>query len=641
MVDAGSSQTWLNDENLPPPAQGEVVIFGEGQSGTISRAYPLEDKYAVKPIGSRKEVRGPNGTFFYFKRSELQRALAAAAPSTFQELSGDNSAAASGPPAKQARLMPSGGGSEAVGGGSMETVKQVLTGLFPGEKRLEGRVKWYSRDKGFGKITPKLPGEEVFVHKNGMEGGPDGAHAQAIAEGVLVSYELQTSQVDGKPCASAVQVEGIARATLAQVGGLSAPGSEAAVRRLLTSSIHVGIFQEKGVGKSIMEDRYLVRTSVSVEQLGPNCKKALCAFFGVFDGHSGPSCSDFVSTNLDKNFFDCLRHQSKRDVSSEMSIRSALMAAFRTTEHNYFQYINRLDGGAQRSWATAGSTACTACLFGPDEDGRLRLAIANAGDSRAVLGKRDGRALRLSEDHQPDVPSERKRIEMAGASVTHVHGISRIVLPSSRGTSYAGLSVSRGFGDLEYKQPANVVSAVPDVTFRTVDLQEDCFVVIGSDGIWNPLQDLEATRVIAGNIARAAADDAQQSKSKLSKEAAQQLVSEAHKRDGSDDKTAMVIWFGDVPDLPASSIAGPDRSRRSQGMMAPAQASSATGRGRSKASDDMFAGMETKAAALRDRISSIDRQLQAAATQAAPQPASNELSDLDDLFSQYASELTN
>ena len=35
--------------------------------------------------------------------------------------------------------------------------------------------------------------------------------------------------------------------------------------------------------------------------------------------------------------------------------------------------------------STAGSTACVAIFFGPDEEGALKLITAHAGDSRAVL----------------------------------------------------------------------------------------------------------------------------------------------------------------------------------------------------------------------------------------------------------------
>ena len=44
-------------------------------------------------------------------------------------------------------------------------------------------------------------------------------------------------------------------------------------------------------------------------------------------GHQG---SEFVSTNLERSIFDCLRHQSKRDGSAELAMRSALLSGFRT-----------------------------------------------------------------------------------------------------------------------------------------------------------------------------------------------------------------------------------------------------------------------------------------------------------------------
>eukprot|EP00435_Cladocopium_sp_Y103_P023891 s2791_g5.t2 len=305
------------------------------------------------------------------------------------------------------------------------------------------------------------------------------------------------------------------------------------------NGMQIGSFQEKGVGKAQMEDRMIVRAGIPVEAVGASCKKAVVSLFGVFDGHSGASCSDFVATNLDRIVFECIRHQMKREVSSDMAMRSALQAAFRTTEHNFFQYANRLEAGPAAAWANAGSTASTCTFYGPDEDGRLRLAVANAGDSRAVLGRKDCRAVRLSEDHTPDVPGERKRIEAEGAAVVQASGIWRIVLPSKKGTGLAGLSVSRGFGDIEYKTGANVVSAVPDIFVSTLDLREDCFVVIASDGVWGPVTDGEAVRIVASVLREGGEDPAAN--------AARQLLEVAHHRDGHDDKTVLVIWFGDLP----------------------------------------------------------------------------------------------
>ncbi len=47
------------------------------------------------------------------------------------------------------------------------------------------------------------------------------------------------------------------------------------------------------------------------------------------------------------------------------------------------------------------------------------LLLANLGDSRAVLC-RGGEALRLTTDHTPDLPDERKRIEACGGYVREV-----------------------------------------------------------------------------------------------------------------------------------------------------------------------------------------------------------------------------
>merc|ERR1712187_551083 len=95
-------------------------------------------------------------------------------------------------------------------------------------------------------------------------------------------------------------------------------------------------------------------------------------------------------------------------------------------------------------------------------------------------------------------------------------------------------------GDLEYKQPAGVVSAVPDVFIRTVDLREDSFVILASDGVWGPLQDEEAVRIVAMAL-RSGGESAV-------KAAAQQLTEIAHSREPHDDKTAVVVFFGATPE---------------------------------------------------------------------------------------------
>ena len=59
-------------------------------------------------------------------------------------------------------------------------------------------------------------------------------------------------------------------------------------------------------------------------------------------------------------------------------------------------------------------SGCTACvvLVTPDN-----IYCANAGDSRAILTKKDGGIIELSVDHKPNDPKEKERIEKAGGFV--------------------------------------------------------------------------------------------------------------------------------------------------------------------------------------------------------------------------------
>jgi protein phosphatase 1G len=63
------------------------------------------------------------------------------------------------------------------------------------------------------------------------------------------------------------------------------------------------------------------------------------------------------------------------------------------------------------SHVDAGATAVVAAVRGK------QLYVANAGDSRAILSRR-GKAIALSSDHKPALPTELSRIEKAGGWVT-------------------------------------------------------------------------------------------------------------------------------------------------------------------------------------------------------------------------------
>lgn len=84
-------------------------------------------------------------------------------------------------------------------------------------------------------------------------------------------------------------------------------------------------------------------------------------------------------------------------------------------------------------------TGCTACVALVTD---TEIYCANAGDSRCVLSN-GGKAIEMSTDHKPSLPTETARINKAGGFVEEdrVKGI---------------LNLSRSLGDLEYKQDSTL-----------------------------------------------------------------------------------------------------------------------------------------------------------------------------------------
>lgn len=96
-------------------------------------------------------------------------------------------------------------------------------------------------------------------------------------------------------------------------------------------------------------------------------------------------------------------------------------------------------------YSMQGCTAVTAAISGPSSSSPSQprqIAIANCGDSRAIIGTKDGRVRLATHDHKPNSPSERKRILAAGGTVDQIQGQYRVS---------GNLNLSRALGDLRYK----------------------------------------------------------------------------------------------------------------------------------------------------------------------------------------------
>ncbi|KAI9199916.1 hypothetical protein LWI28_000320 [Acer negundo] len=268
--------------------------------------------------------------------------------------------------------------------------------------------------------------------------------------------------------------------------------------------------------KQYMEDEHICIDNL-IDHLGTAKFPSPGAFYGVFDGHGGTDAASFVRNNIlrfiieDSQFPSCV----------EKAIKSAFVQA------DYaFADASSLD-------ISSGTTALTALFFG------RTLTIANAGDCRAVLGRR-GRALEMSNDHKPNSTSEKIRIEKLGGVVYD-------------GYLNGQLSVARAIGDWHMKGPkgsACPLSAEPEL-HELLLTEEDEFLIMGCDGLWDVMSSQCAVTVARKELML------HNDPERCSRE----LVREALKRNTCDNLTVIVICFS--PDPPPRIEIPPTRVRRS------------------------------------------------------------------------------
>ncbi|KAH6782802.1 Protein phosphatase 2C family protein [Perilla frutescens var. frutescens] len=241
------------------------------------------------------------------------------------------------------------------------------------------------------------------------------------------------------------------------------------------------------------------------------------AFYGVFDGHGGIDAASFIKDKL----LQFIVEDSCYPVCLERAIKSAFLKA---------DYAFADDSSLDIS---SGTTVLTAFISG------RKMIVANAGDCRAVLGKR-GRAIEMSRDHKPNYTSERIRIEKLGGAIYD-------------GYLNGQLSVSRALGDWHMKGPkgsASPLSAEPELQEMLLT-EDDEFLILGCDGLWEVMSSQCAVTMARKELML------HNDPERCSRE----LVREALKRDTCDNLTVVVICFS--PDPPPRIEIAPTRVRRS------------------------------------------------------------------------------
>ena len=103
--------------------------------------------------------------------------------------------------------------------------------------------------------------------------------------------------------------------------------------------------------------------------------------------------------------------------------------------------------------------------------------------------------MQLTKDQKPNDIEERRRIESSGGRVQRLlDEFGKQVGPYrvwERGGNYPGLAMSRSIGDLAAKKIG--VISIPVCTSHEISRKHDLFIVVGSDGLWDVMDNEDVT----------------------------------------------------------------------------------------------------------------------------------------------------
>ncbi|KAH0884355.1 hypothetical protein HID58_060451 [Brassica napus] len=277
---------------------------------------------------------------------------------------------------------------------------------------------------------------------------------------------------------------GIRRSTASVPGGLSTSpvglkqedGCDSSVP-VYVPAIRSGSYADIGP-KRFMEDEHICVDDLS-SQVG--CLSELpnpSAFYAVFDGHGGSEAATYVKQNAIRLFFEDDKFPQTSEVNSVYveEVKSSLRNAFLQAD----------------------------------------LALAEDGSI--------SRAIEMSHDHRPINLLERRRVEESGGVFED-------------GYLNGELSVTRALGDWDMKRTPHGSSKSPLISEpeikQTTLTEEDEFLVMGCDGIWDVLTSQEAVSIVKRGLNRH--DDPAR--------CARELVMEALRLNSFDNLTAVVVSF--------------------------------------------------------------------------------------------------
>ncbi|XP_021862511.1 probable protein phosphatase 2C 42 [Spinacia oleracea] len=223
-------------------------------------------------------------------------------------------------------------------------------------------------------------------------------------------------------------------------------------------------------------------------------------FVGIYDGHGGPETARFVCDHL-------FRHLQANSVETDGVVtEETIKRAFRATEEGFLDQVSQL-------WSTRPqiATVGSCCLVGVVS--RQTLFVANLGDSRAVLGRKNANnggfdAVQLTSEHNANEEAVRRELRNLHPDDPQIvmlkHGVWRV-----KGI----IQVSRSIGDVYMKhaqynrEPISakfrltepiqmpIMTAIPSIVSHHLQ-PNDSFLIFASDGLWEHLTNETAVDIV-------------------------------------------------------------------------------------------------------------------------------------------------
>ncbi|MBA0600421.1 hypothetical protein Gorai_006608 [Gossypium raimondii] len=239
---------------------------------------------------------------------------------------------------------------------------------------------------------------------------------------------------------------------------------------------------------NLLEDHSQLESGpLSLYESGPHG-----TFVGIYDGHGGPATASYYGAE-----FTTENGGMSADVINK---------AFLATEEDFLALV-------RKQWLNDPHMASvgSCCLVGIVCSGMLY--IANAGDSRVVLGRLDKtykevKAVPLSSEHNASVESVREELRSLHPTDPQI-----VVLKHTVWRVKGIIQISRSIGDAYLKsaefnrdpllpkfrvpEPFDkpILSAEPETLVQKLD-PEDQFLIFASDGLWEHLSSQEAVDIV-------------------------------------------------------------------------------------------------------------------------------------------------